>query len=428
MPDVPMVTFPIETFLPDADLAPLQARRQEFYDGLTRAVAQPLKAGTATMLSVTGARYEDALAKANHLFIAKNWGDGLPLWPATRERVDGILRGTPLPRTHVIGKFPPRGGIATVDACAIALAMSGGRPEYLPVLIAAVDAFLDPALRSELAQATSGAPFPVIVVNGPIAKQIRLNSGFGCLGPDPQYPAGASIGRALRQMQQNLGGALPGTGTMAPWGNNRYTNIVFAEDEDGLPEGWLPHATERHGFDRGSNSVSLFYATGANNIIRRGAMKETKEEDTVQGLHRMAGFLAVPHFHYLAGYEKGTPGAMLLTRVVAESAASLGWSKQKIREFLVENSRIPQTQLQRTGGRAWIAIAHDQIARDSIELDPWPITSKPENLILIVAGGGHPTHSFWLQGNSPAVVGRQMRMPETFDVLLEEAERDLAGA
>lgn len=426
-PDVPMVTFPIETFLPDADLKPVEQRRQEFYDGLTRAVAAPVKAGASSMLSVEGASYEEALAKANNLFIAKNWGDGLPLWPATRERVDWILRGTPLPRTHIIGKFPPRGGIASVEACAIALAMTGGRPEYLPVLIAAVDAFLDPSLHSELAQATSGAPFPVVIVNGPIAKQIKLNSGFGCLGPDPQYPAGASIGRALRQMQQNLGGALPGTGTMAPWGNNRYTNIVFAEDEDGLPASWPTHAEERHGYSRGSNSVSLFFATGANNIIRRGAQKETKEEDAVQGLHRMAGFLAVPHYHYLHGYEEGTPGAMLLTRVVADSLASLGWTKPKIREFLVEHSKIPQEQLKRTGGRAWIEIAHDQSARDSIDLDPWPITSRPENLILVVAGGGHPTHSFWLQGNSSAVVGRPVRVPETFDVLIDEAGRDLAG-
>ena len=426
-PDVAMVTFPIENFLPDADLASLMARRQEFYDGLTRSVATKGKAVASAMLSVEAASYEDALAKANNLFITKLWGDGLPLWPATRERVNWMLRGTALPREHVIGKFPPRGGIATVEACAIALAMTGGRPEYLPVLIAAVDAFLDPSLRSELAQATSGAPFPVVVVNGPIGKQIKLNSGYGCLGPDPQYPAGASIGRALRQMQQNLGGALPGTGTMAPWGNNRYTNIVFAEDEEGLPEGWQPHATERHGFDADSNSVSLFFATGANNIIRRGAKKETKEEDAVQGLHRMAGFLAVPHYHYLAGYDSGTPGAMLLTRVVAESLASLGWTKPKIRDFLVENSRIPQEQLKKTGGHAWIEIAHDQSARDSINADPWPITAKAENLVLIVAGGGHPTHSFWLQGNSAAVVGRQVRVPETFDRLLEEAARELAG-
>jgi hypothetical protein len=171
------------------------------------------------MLSVEGASYEDALNKANQLLLTNLWGDGLPLWPATRERVDWILRGAAFPRAHVIGKFPPRGGVTTVETCAVALAMAGGRPEYLPVLIAAVEAFLDPESNSEQLQATSGGPFPVVIVNGPIAKAIRLNSGFGCLGPDPQRPAGASIGRALRLLQQNVGGALPGIGTMAIFGN-----------------------------------------------------------------------------------------------------------------------------------------------------------------------------------------------------------------
>ena len=108
----------------------------------------------------------------------------------------------------------------------------------------------------------------------------------------------------------------------------------------------------------------------------------------------MAGFLAVPHYHYLHGYDEGTPGAMLLTCVVAGSLASLGWTKPRIRKFLVAQSRIPREQLKRTGRRAWFEIAHDQSARDSIDLNPWPITSKPDNLILVVAGGGHPTHSF----------------------------------
>ena len=74
-------------------------------------------------------------------------------------------------------------------------------------------------------------------------------------------------------------------------------------------------------------------------------------------------------------------------------------------------------------------IAPDQPGRDSINLDPWPITAKPENLILIVAGGRHPTHShsLWMQGSSPSVVGRMMHVPEAFDGLLTEAERDLAG-
>ena len=121
--------------------------------------------------------------------------------------------------------LPPRGGVTTVETCAIALAMAGGRAEYLPVLIAAVEAFLQPDVNAEQLQAASGGAYPVVIVNGPIAKQIRLNSGFGCLGPDPQRPAGASIGRALRLIQQNVGGALPGIGAMANYGSMRYTNI-----------------------------------------------------------------------------------------------------------------------------------------------------------------------------------------------------------
>ena len=422
-----MVRFSIEMFLPGSDISPLQARRREFYDALTQwqpALAQG-GSGAAAMLAVEGASYEEALERANHLMIANLWGDGLPLWPATRERVERMLRGTDLPRGHRIGKFPPRGGLATVEACAIALAMAGGRPEYLPVLLAAVEAFLAPESGAEQLQAASGSAFPVLIVNGPIARQIRLNAGFGCLGPDPQRPAGASIGRALRLLQQNVGGALPGIGTMANYGGLRYTNVVFAEDEDNLPADWLPHASERHGYARGSNSVSLAFANGATNIRRRGAKKETPEEDALQGMHRMADFMRVPNLTGLPGYEKGTPGVLMIPGVVAQTMARLGWTKASMREFLWEHSRIPLAELRRAGGPAWIEIDSNPLTRASIEKDPWPITASPGNFVLVVAGGGHPTNSYWLQGYSPGVVGREIRVPEGFDRLLAEADRDL---
>ena len=426
-PDAAMVTFPIDMFLPGSDLTSLSERKREFYDALTgwrSGFAESAKAG-ARMLSVEGASYEDALNKANHLLLTNLWGDGLPLWPATRERVDWILNGAMQPRGHVIGKFPPRGGVTTVETCAIALAMAGGRPEYLPVLIAAVEACFETDTNFEQLQATSGAPFPVVVVNGPIAKQIRLNSGFGCLGPDPQRPAGASIGRALRLMQQNVGGALPGVGTMAIWGAMRYTNVVFAEDEEGLPQGWLPHATERHGYEPGTNSVSVFFATGVNNVVRRGAKKETPEEDIRNGLWRMADFMRTPNIGSLAGWEKGTPGLMMVSSVVAKMMAEQGLSKRSVREFLWTNSKIPMAQLRRAGATAWMEIDSNPLTREGIKLDPWPISSKPENIIFVVAGGQHPTHAQWLQASSRRVIGRVVRVPETFERLLAEADRDL---
>jgi len=426
-PDAAMVTFPIELFLPGSDISPVEARKHEFYDGLTRwrSAFAGDGAGEAPMISVEGTSVEDAFARANYLMLANRWGDGLPLWPPTRERVDWILRGAAQPRHHVIGTFPPRGGVTTVETCAIALAMAGGRPEYLPVLVAAVDAFLDAESGSEQLQAASGSAFPVVIVNGPIGAAIRLNSGFGCLGPDPQRPAGATIGRALRLLQQNLGGALPGIGTMANYGGLRYTNVVFAEDEANLPSGWTTHAAERHGVAPGGNSISLAFANGAANIRRRGAKKETPEEDALQGMHRMADFMRVPNVPALAGYERGTPGILMIPGVVAQTMAGLGWTKASIREFLWEHSKIPAADLRRAGCPAWIEIDASKVVRESLALDPWPITASPDNFIIIVAGGGHPTNSYWLQGYSPGVIGRMIDVPASFESLLAEADRDL---
>jgi hypothetical protein len=426
-PDAAMVTFPIEMFLPGSDITPVETRRQEFYDGLTRwrSAFGGDAAGETPMIRVGATSVEHAFARANHLMLANRWGDGLPLWPPTRERVDWILGGAARPRRQRLGIFPPRGGVTTVESCAIALAMAGGRPEYLPVLVAAVEAFLDPESGSETLQAASGSAFPVVIVNGPIGARIRLNSGFGCLGPDPRRPAGASIGRALRLLQQNLGGALPGIGTMANYGGLRYTNVVFAEDEANLPAGWAPHASERHGFAPDGNSISLAFANGATNIRRRGAKKETPEEDALQGMHRMADFMRVPNMAGLAGYEHGTPGILMIPGVVAQTMAGLGWTKASMREFLWQHSRIPAEQLRLAGAPAWIEIDTSKVARESLALDPWPITASPDNFLIVVAGGGHPTNSYWLQGYSPGVVGRPIELPPSFDRLLDDAERDL---
>ena len=422
-----MVTFPMPIFLPESDITPVTARKNEFYEGLTRwrSESGESAAERGSMIALEARDYEQALERFNQLAIANLWGDGLPLWLPTRERVQWILRGAAAPAATVIGKLPPRGGIATIEACAVALAMAGGRPEYLPVLVAAVDAFVDPATNSDQLQAASGSAFPVVIVNGPIRRQIRLNAGFGCLGPDPQHPAGASIGRALRLMQQNLGGALPGTGAMANYGGMRYTNAVFAEDEEGMPPGWLPHGSARHGFEPGTNSISLAFASGAANIRRRSAKKETAEEDALQGMHRMADFLRSPNLHCIPGWTEGTPGVLMIPNIVASRMAELGWTQRSIREFLWEHSKIPLAWLTRSGSVSWLEADSNPVTRASLALDPWPIAAKPENLILIVAGGGHPTNSFWLQGYSPAVIGRRIALPADYDALLSEADRDL---
>ena len=216
--DASMVVFPIDPFLVDSDLSPIEERFDEFVGGLTAWEPSASETGIRMppAMELDANDYLSAFDQANRSFITNGWGDGLPLVPPTDERVNWILQGTDRPAGDVVGKIMPRGGIATMETLAVSLAMAGGRPEYLPVLSAAVEAVLDPALDHDKFQATSGSTFPVVIINGPIARDIRLNSGFGLLGPDPQHPAGASIGRALRLLLQNVGGALPGVGTSTP--------------------------------------------------------------------------------------------------------------------------------------------------------------------------------------------------------------------
>ncbi len=426
--DIPMVTFPIDMFLVGSDVAPVERTVEQFVAGLTTWRSQVTQPGVVSPPPVLahGKDEREAAAEFNRHFLRQRWGDGLPLIPPTEETVGWILQGTDRPPAEVIGPFMPRGGIVTIETAAVALAMAGGRPEYLPVLLAAVEAVLDPAMQHDKWQATSGSTYPVAIVNGPVGPSIRLNSGFGLVGPDPAHPAGASIGRALRLLQQNAGGALPGSGTMALFGGMRYTNAVFAEDEAGLPEDWPPTHVER-GFALGANAVTVYPATGAVNIVRRGSGKETPEEEALASLHRIAGFLRTPNVHYLGGYETGTPGALLLTGVVARQLAALGWSKATIRRFLWEHSQIPLEEVRRTGLMRWIELEANASIAQSLQ-DPMPISRRPEQLLLAVAGGGHPTHAYWMPAMAAAVVSRPVALPQRWEQLLRKADVELGEA
>src|SRR5207245_6386733 len=139
--------------------APFEGRNGEFYEGLTRwrsAIATDA-AGEAPMIKVQGASVEDAFSRANHLMLANRWGDGLPLWPPTRERVDWILRGSTQPRRRRIGIFPPRGGVSTVEKCAIALELAWGGHEYLPMIGATVGSVCHTPCGTAQLQAASGS-------------------------------------------------------------------------------------------------------------------------------------------------------------------------------------------------------------------------------------------------------------------------------
>jgi hypothetical protein len=427
-PDIAGVVFPVGLFLVGSDLSPIRETVDLFIEGLTRwkPGRTEEKSIVPPAIEIRGKDFEENFAGMNRLFLAKRWGDGLPLLPPTEERVKWILRGTDLSPDIRIGKVLPQGRIATVKTVAITLAMAGGRPEYLPVLMASVEALIDPALAHQSWQATSSSVYPAVIVNGPVARQVRLNSGFGLLGPDALHPAGGVIGRALRLLLQNVGGAVPGVGTMSQFGGMRYTNAVFAEDEEGLPPGWEPLSVEYFGAPRGVNSLALYTVSSATNITRRGTGKETAEEEALGSLYRIAAYMEAPNIHGLIGYNEGAPGILLLSSIAARQLANLGWTKEKIKKFLWENSKIPISKLRRTGMFYYF---EDRGIDPKTLPDPWPISQRPENLMIVVTGGRHPSQAYWMQAAlGPKPVSKGIQLPAKWEELLHQADTELGPA
>src|SRR5438105_11383427 len=182
----------------------------------------------------------------------KGLTDGLPVVPPTRERVDRAIEASGRAADEVVALVPPNYGRATVEKIAVNAVMAGCRPEYLPVVLAAVEAVCDEAFDLHGVSATTNAPAPLIVVNGPIRRVLDSNSGAGLFGSG--WRANATIGRALRLVCVNVGGAIPGFVSMSTLAHpGRYTYCI-GEHEEASP--WPSLAVE-HGFAPDDSTVAL---------------------------------------------------------------------------------------------------------------------------------------------------------------------------
>jgi hypothetical protein len=431
--------FPMAMFLTGADLTPLQENIDRVVYGLTKWQPKVTAKGLVSAgekLRFEGKDYEEAFAKMNSGFLKNLWGDGLPILPPTEERVNWILTGTDLPRDTIVGEegqVLPKGGIPTVESLAVALAMAGGRPEYLPILLATVEAITDPLQTHRSWVSTTHSPFPAVVVNGPIGRQVRLTSRYGVMGPDPRFPAGGSIGRAVRFVLLILGGALPGVGTMAIFGHNRYTNSIFAEDEAGLLlSGWSSLAEDR-GFKKDQNVLTLLPVSGAKTCQLHQAFGPTVEDEQIQWLRRIAGDIASPgHFrgwtgctqcpgetHLFGGCSwpddpNHSSGIVLIGYNAPLVLEEYGWTKERVRTFLRENA-VP----------SWDELIKYGRVDPAIE----PTEIKIAQIHVVVAGGDQSNQALVLQGGTVGgghkLVSQEIKLPANWDDLLAQAEADL---
>ena len=193
----------------------------------------------------------------HELCFSRGWSDGLPVVPPTPVRVLRMLKGTTRDPQDAVGAIPPNNAPCTVEKVAINAVMAGCKPEYMPVVLAVVEAALEPEFAMHGLLCTTWFSGPMVVVNGPIARRIGMNSGVNALGQGNR--ANASIGRALQLVIRNVGGGVPGGIDRATLGwPGKYT-LCFAEDESD-PD-WQPLSVER-GIAPGASAVTLFGAGG----------------------------------------------------------------------------------------------------------------------------------------------------------------------
>jgi hypothetical protein len=324
--------------------------------------------------------------------FVRGWTDGLPVVPPTPARVLNMLDGTRRAPDEVVAVVPPDLVPVTVEKVAINAVMAGCRPEYLPVVLAAVQAACTDRFNMHGLLCTTYFSGPVIVVNGPIAQRIGMNSGLNCMGQGNR--ANATIGRALQLVVRNVGGGIPGGIDRATFGGPGKITFCFAEDEAGSP--WEPLSVER-GFARGTSTVSLFPGGGPSAIVDQ--ISRTPESLARSFAARLR---AVSHPKLVMGM-----GAMLVVSPEhARVFAAAGWAKARLRAELDALLLIDGSELVRGAGGIDegipAALAHGR------KLPKF----RKDDLAIVHAGGSAGMFSAIIEGWVSGELGSQLTTQE----------------
>ncbi|MGF1666559.1 MAG: thioredoxin [Acidimicrobiia bacterium] len=267
---------------------------------------------------------------------ARGWSDGLPLIPPTPQRVEAMLAGTARPPGEVVAVMPPDLVDCTVEKVAINAVMAGCRPEYLPVVLAAVEAAATDRFNIHGVAATTFHVGPVVVVNGPIRNRIGMNGGMNALGPGNR--ANATIGRALNLVVRNVGGSRPGGVDRATLGSPAKLSFCFPELEEGSP--WESLAIER-GFGPEQDTVTLFAGHGPHEVVDQLSREPASlaRSFAVQLRTVWSPKLALRN-----------DALVVVAPDHARTFAAAGWTKARLRDEIQEMLTVPGEELLRGMG------------------------------------------------------------------------------
>jgi hypothetical protein len=315
----------------------------------------------------------------------RRWTDGLPVAPPTPERVQAVLDYLQRDPQEVIGLVPPREGVATIEKIAINCVMAGCKPEYVPVVLAALEAMLEPPFNLNGVQTTTNPCAPLVIVSGPAVERLGFNVNEGVFGGGSR--ANAAIGRAVRLIMWNIGGAYPGDPDMATLGHPGKYAYCIAENHPLSP--WEPLHVER-GLAPDQSAVTVFACDPPHTIYVPGTARRI--------LRILAHTLPTPGvnmFHCAGQY------LLVFSVKPAQELARAGFAKREVKRYLYEYARFRWGDLQRWG----VLNPDEQVGTywGGVEDAPWatpldddqllPMVQSADDIHVVCAGG---TGQWWV--------------------------------
>jgi hypothetical protein len=345
-------------------------RAHQAVEQLASLLQNPGAAVTATAVpaqdeSADPVTLDDAADAVLAEFSARRWCDGLPIVPPTEERVRAML-GSRDP-AHALGALPPLWRRATLEKLAVNAVMAGCEPAYFPVILAALEAMLDPAFNLYGVQATTHPVAPLVIVHGEYGRRIGVHAGSGCFGPG--FRANATIGRAIRLILLNVGGAWPGRYDMATQGSPSKFSYCIGENVEASP--WGP-------LDAG-DSVTVFGGEPPHNV-------NDHVSTSASGILTTVADTAVSLGSNVGWYFSQSQLLIVLGPEHAKTVAGDGFARADVQRFLFEHARLPLGSL-RLGGMWGM---HDWPRWMTATTDPaalMPQVPSPDDILVLVAGG-----------------------------------------
>jgi hypothetical protein len=368
--------------------------------------------------------FEGTLDEVQEFFSRRQWTDGLPVIPPTIDRVEKFLRYTDRLSSEVVGTLLPENREATVWNVAVNGVMAGCRPEYMPVLLAVVEAVSDPYFRIEDAGSTPGWE-PLIILNGPIIKELNFNYETGVMRVGRQ--ANTSVGRFLRLFMRNIAGFRipPGTTDKATIGDT--FNVALAENENELTElGWESFSVAR-GFKSEENVVTVQSVVYATAPIASGGDKAKEHLDTFV---EVFGAAMSTWTHMAVNWGKFYP-LLVISPSIARVLAKDGLKKKDVQQYLYDNSKVSVASMERlawqggfTGFSLRRMVEEKVISPLYCESDDpermVPVFLKPEWIGIVVSGdsGRNRSRGYVQNHEQGPPVSKRIQLPANWKRIL----------